>query len=204
MRVNNIFSVGVGIEPASEMLPLARKIFVDNSTKFLPATQNPGLLTTLSSYFKNASVNHTKNEDTDMLEQFILEQARKYIEFCGYKAKDYKYEITMWLNEMKSDAVHKLHHHYGYTVSGCFYVDLPKNSNIITFSHPHLNTNSFGQLAVNDYTPYCSSTWSFNPREGELYFWKSDLFHEVPAMVFDGVRRTIAFDICVTGATGKN
>jgi uncharacterized protein (TIGR02466 family) len=197
MRVHNIFSIGIGVESASEMLPTAKKLFVDNSDKFLPATNNPGLITTLGSYFKNATVNHTKNEDTDLLEKFILSQAQEYISFCGYKGNKYKYEIAMWLNEMKSGAVHNLHHHYGYTISGCYYVDLPKNSNIINFSHTSLNANSLGQAEINEYTPYSASSWTFNPREGDLYLWKSDLYHEVPGLTFDGVRRTIAFDVSI-------
>jgi hypothetical protein len=35
------------------------------------------------------------------------------------------------------------------------------------------------------------------PKEGEVFFWKSDLEHEVPPTDFKGVRRSIAFDIIV-------
>lgn len=199
MRVTNIFSIGVGIEQVPEMLPLARKIFAENKDNFKSAGHHPGLRTTLSNYFKNIEVFHTKNKDTDLLENFILLRAKEYIAFCGYKAEDYEYTITMWLNEMERNAVHKLHHHYGHNISGCYYIDLPNNSNTIMFSHTHLNSNSLGLVEVDEYTPFNSASWKFMPKEGELYLWKSDMYHEVPPLDFNGIRRTIAFDISVVG-----
>jgi hypothetical protein len=203
MRITNIFSVGIGIEQVPEMLPLARKIFTENKDIFKSAGYHTGLRTTLSSYFKDIEVCHTKNEDTELLERFILLQATNYIGFCGYKAKNYSYTITMWLNEMERNSVHKLHHHYGHNISGCYYVDLPKDSNTILFSHTHLNSNSLGLLEVNEYTPFNSASWKFAPKEGELYLWKSDMYHEVPQLDFNGVRRSIGFDVSVVDKVEK-
>jgi uncharacterized protein (TIGR02466 family) len=101
---------------------------------------------------------------------------------------------------MKSETEHPRHVHYGFQISGCFYVDVPKNSGGIMFSNPE-SLMPFGSSRVQTYTMFNSATWRMNPEEGDMYFWRSDLRHQVLSESFIGVRRSIAFDISVIDRT---
>jgi len=205
MEMFPIFAIGLGVENSPEGLPFARKMFEENKKLFNPVTNVPEHTTTLIGYKRKNSVAEHKNTlNLQNIKKLIHENALNFFVGCGYDITNYDLEIAnLWLNEMQqSDAENIRHIHYGHQISGCYYVDMPKNTGGIVFTNNDLNI-AFGSTNVATYTIFNSKTWQINPREGDMFFWKSDLPHQVSNGKYDGVRRTIAFDLNVIEKTFK-
>jgi uncharacterized protein (TIGR02466 family) len=200
MELHALFATGIGIANETNSLELAKKIFTDNKNIFTPSAVSENFNTTLVAYYvEKADTNKYLNEnDVDQLKQVIKYNAFKFLEISGYDVNKFDLKVAnFWLNEMQSESVSKHHIHYGSSLSGTYYVELPQNSEIILFRNPvELNTCT-GAPALNN-TPFNSWEFMLNPKEGDMVFWKSDLVHSVPAMKFDGIRKSIAFDIVIT------
>jgi uncharacterized protein (TIGR02466 family) len=198
VHLNPIFSLCVGVDDLSEHLASAREVFVENKKYFKPSVLDAGMRTTLENYVRPQTHYHKESAKLDVIKEAILSKAHDFISACGYNSDVYRCEFSnIWLNEMEKHSAHKPHYHYGANISGCFYVDIPDNTSKIVFSHNFLSLDTLNIFGVRDYLPVNSSNWSFMPKEGEVFFWKSDLEHEVPPTDFKGVRRSIAFDIIV-------
>jgi uncharacterized protein (TIGR02466 family) len=198
MDIFPIFAIGLGIQKAPEGLPFARKMFAENK-KMLKAVSNvPGHLTTLGGYKRNTTiVNHKDTTNLKNIKKLIYTHALNFFAGCGYDTTKYDLEVVnLWLNEMRNTCEHKAHSHYGYQISGCFYVDMPKNTGDILFTNNDKNV-AYGMIDSKTYTVYNSMTWRMTPEEGDMYFWRSDVLHQVLSSEFNGVRRSIAFDINV-------
>jgi uncharacterized protein (TIGR02466 family) len=195
MQLNPIFSISIGTDSLAEHLPIARELFADNKDNFKYITTGINTKTTLENYYVD-TVKHRKDKKFNIIQNDILIKAKEYASSLGYAADTLKFKIkNIWLNEMVTNSSHNLHYHYGSHISGCFYIDVPQNSGVIVFSHINLAVDTLECLGVKQYTPANSVTWRFEPKEGDIYFWKSTLQHEVPLLKFDGTRRCIAFDI---------
>ena len=186
------------MEKSSEGLVFARKLFTENKDILKAHPSEPNHLTTLFGYKKNTViVKHKETSNLKGFKELVYKNALNFFASCGYDTIENDIEVTnLWLNEMKPGGNHKRHLHYGYQISGCFYVDLPKNAGNIMFTN-HENNKPLGGTSVKEYTVYNSTTWRISPEEGDMYFWRSDLEHQVLDEKFDGVRRSIAFDISV-------
>jgi uncharacterized protein (TIGR02466 family) len=198
MQINPIFSCGVGSDKLLDLIPKAREIFIKNKENL--REEALGFRTSLGEYINiNPEVSQEDDENTISLKEAILPKAKDYIKSCGYNPEKYTYKINIWLNEQEKGYFQKLHCHYGANVSGCYYVDIPKNSGQIIFINNIFNVNPLGIFDIEEYTNLNSSSWTLNAEEGDIYFWRSDLYHEVPAQNFEGIRRSIAFDVIVDG-----
>ena len=102
--------------------------------------------------------------------------------------------VNLWINEMRSGSFMSKHSHYGHVISGCYYIDVPQNSGMLRFSNP-LAILPKQTVEHKELTMYNSSNINFNVQKGDMYLWESGLEHEVLATQFDGVRRSIAFDV---------
>lgn len=129
-------------------------------------------------------------------EETVLANTKEFLTTCGYSAEKHKFKINkIWMNEMTSGSHHDKHNHYGSVLSGCFYIDVPKDSDRIRFTTPLSKIKA--HIAVNNYTQYNSETWTLNPQPGSMLLWESYLFHEVPRTEFEGTRRSVAFDVVI-------
>jgi uncharacterized protein (TIGR02466 family) len=201
MNTFPIFAIGLGTEKVSEGLAPARKMFVENKKLLKSLPNNNGHATTLTGYNRNNFTEHKNTASLKTIKSLIYKHGLKFFEDCGYDSVKNDIEISnIWLNEMKSETDHPRHLHYGFQISGCFYVDVPKNSGGIMFSNPDFLT-PFGSSRSKTFTVFNSTTWLMNPEEGDMYFWRSDLRHQVLSESFIGVRRSIAFDISVIDRT---
>jgi uncharacterized protein (TIGR02466 family) len=199
MHLNPIFSVCVGVDDLSEHLASAREVFIENKKMFKPSVLDSGVRTTLEHYVYPQTHYHKESKKLDIVKEAILLKASDFVKTCGYKADAYQCVFSnIWLNEMEKHSSHKPHYHYGANISGCFYIDIPDNTSQIVFSHNYLAVDTLNIFGVDTYTPANASNWGFVPKEGEVFFWKSDVQHEVPPTDFEGVRRSIAFDIIVS------
>ena len=198
MQIHPIFSLTIGNASLEEHLPLARELFVENKDILKQSTSHQNMITTLGRYASD-DITHKKSEKLETLKKAILNKAIEYVGALGYKNNNRKFNISnIWFNEMRTDSNHKLHYHYGANLSGCFYVDMPENCGSITYSHSSLAVDPLGGLEIREYTVANSPNWNFSPKEGDVFFWKATLQHEVKSAKFDGVRRCIGFDVQIT------
>ena len=201
MDIFPISAIGLGVQKAPEGLPFARKMFIENEKMLKAVPNTPGHLTTLSGYKRNTTiVTHKDTTNFRNIKKLIYTHAFNFFAGCGYDTTKYDLEVVnLWLNEMrdiKNICEHDIHSHYGYQISGCFYVDMPKNTGGILFINNDINV-AYSAIDIKTYTIYNSRTWCINPEEGDMYFWRSDVAHQVLSSEFSGVRRSIAFDINV-------
>lgn len=198
MNTFPIFAIALGAEKVLEGLAPARKMFVENKKLLKSLPNKEGHATTLVGYNRNNFLARHKNTASlKAVKSLIYKHGLKFFEDCGYDTIKNDIEVSnIWLNEMKSATEHPRHLHYGFQISGCFYVDVPENSGGIMFSNPE-SLMPFGSSSVKTYTVFNSVTWRMNPEEGDMYFWRSDLRHQVLSESFIGIRRSIAFDISV-------
>lgn len=195
--IQPIFAIGIGITEGQDYLAYARKLFESYKDMFNPVEDSNGLETTLDDYVggdDNKTTLASEVKDTEF-GKFILDSVIDYLAQQGVDTDKHHYELqNVWLNEMKSGSSHRPHSHSGFDVSGCFYVDVPDQSNKIGFEG-FLSRFDKKVLPVKDYTFFNSDTWTLNMSEGQLGCWNSYLRHFVPEQTFDGIRRTIAFDV---------
>ena len=206
MRVFPIFSVGLGVANMSEHLPLARKIFAENRHTLVEGDR------TVTNFVKqNANKhvvkdNYTNPEDVDKLKLAIVRWGTEYLKKIGFHMDFYSYEVrNLWLNEYaRSDACQFVHNHYGYMISGTYYVDTPEGSAPVVFTNPMYQFNAaFPADEIREYDVFNSDFWKVVPIEGEVVFWNSNLLHEVPEGSNKDPRRSISFDITVDKYIGS-
>lgn len=197
MDLMPIFSVGVGKAQERALLQTARQLFKDNQEKIKPGEN--GLCTTLQNYNSLQDTATLNNQEAvQAIKEAIKKNARSFYAELGFDVALLSFEVVnLWLNEMRSGASHNVHQHYGFQVSGCFYVDVPQGSNLIKFYTP-LQRREHGSNPQKEYTQYSADFFGTNPEEGDMFFWESLLQHEVPALEFHGVRRSIAYDLKIS------
>lgn len=195
-----MFTVAVGHVDQTTMLPLARKIFADNQDTLV---DEDGFKTNFCAQNPHKSLINEKYKypkDVEKLKEVILAGAIEFLEQSGLYASEYKYEvINLWLNQMEGSGSQVRHTHYGYIVSGCFYVDIPENCNDIVFSNP--SRHIIPVISTKNFKPtiYSGVEYGISPEEGSMFFWYSTLDHAVPFKQYSGIRRCIPFDITVNG-----
>ena len=100
-----------------------------------------------------------------------------------------------WVNIMPRHVVHGLHLHPGSTVSGTYYVRMPRGAPGLKFEDPRLDR----YMAAPPRRASASldaRTWHTVPaRAGQVVMFESWLRHEVPANTVDAERVRISFKI---------
>ena len=109
---------------------------------------------------------------------------------------DYRMQLgNLWININNKSGFNRPHRHPESTVSGVYYVSVPKDSGNIVFNHPavvqsyHINSNTLKESnSIN------SSTWHITPEAGLLIMFPSWLEHYVEPSNSDEDRISIAFN----------
>jgi uncharacterized protein (TIGR02466 family) len=200
MEINPLFIVSIGKVSELGFLDLARKIFADNQNMLRAVPDNGDFNTSLDNYYskKSDACKYNNLDDVEQLKQSIKKNAFTYLETIGYNIDEFDLEISnLWLNEMKSDSVHRPHTHYGFNLSGTYYIDVPQDSGNILFADPVI-INTCGNTPVKEHNNFNARYCTIFPENGDMLFWKSNLEHSVPPAKFEGTRRSISFDILIT------
>jgi uncharacterized protein (TIGR02466 family) len=195
MNIQPIFSIGVLRIPQLDILDYAAKLY-DGRIK-MTESQEGKVLTSLVSYdMETKTIDSIKDiPEVIKLVQSIEQNTTIFLNQIGGNTDLYDIKVVnLWLNEMKAGSFMTKHCHYGHVVSGCYYIDVPENSGMLKFSNP-LAVLPKQTVEHRELTMYNSSNINFNVQKGDMYLWESGLEHEVPATQFDGVRRSIAFDV---------
>jgi len=130
------------------------------------------------------------------LANFIKDSVVDFLKQGGWNEKAYDIIIVnMWMNEMKTGANHPVHTHYGYSLSGTYYVELPEEQDMIMFHHHQQGESCPWIEEVTAWMPHNSMTWWLPVEAGSLVLFPSNIKHSVPSREFKGLRKSIAFDI---------
>jgi uncharacterized protein (TIGR02466 family) len=198
MQILPVFSMPVTKVEAPQFLGVCKPLFDGRIS--LNAVEE-GHNTSLTGYFDaNKPVDI---EGIEPFKKFLCEMAMEYIKTLGYKASIYEAKVAnIWLNEMVSGGVHKKHSHYGHHFSGCYYVELPKESAGIIF-HSFIDRFDKMDMEIEKFNSFNSTNWICPVNAGDLLMWESYIKHEVPKSEFEGKRRSIAFDILLSKVPQK-
>ena len=199
LMLNYLFPIAMFTDVNKEIVAAAQKIFEEcppNSIR--SAESSPGMKTTLQEGYSPMKTkvdwDPLHSEVSAPLINYIKESVNQFCQEADYA----KHEIiisNMWLNEMYKGSQHPAHTHYGYTLSGVFYVDVPDNSGKIMFHHPQDTTCTPFIRNVSKWALHNSLSWWVPVETGSIIIFPANLRHSVPALDFEGARRSIAFDI---------
>ena len=163
----------------------------DRAGRRWSARNYPGGFTSYGS----ASRLHRLSPTFAALERHIAPHVRAFARALELDLEGRPLSMTdCWANIMRRGAVHGLHLHPLSTISGTYYVQVPKGSSGLKFEDPRLERmmaapprRSAGRSA--------NRSWvEFAARNGELILFESWLRHEVPANTAAGERVSVSFN----------
>lgn len=197
MNIYTPFVVPIGVFDLSRFLPDIRLAFdaAKKTGDLTVGSKKAGFWTTLKTYQDDSKEDLKFLAEPSAFENALLDASVEFASAIGYSASKENLKVrNLWLNQMESGTEHGPHRHPAKQFSGCFYVDVPENSGDIMF---HSFRERFDYLPpdVQQYTVFNADTYSYAPKEGELFLWESWLKHSVPSANFVGVRRSMAIDI---------
>lgn len=214
MKVKELFPTLLGVDNnfklAEEMLPVAisylkyveEAMFKLSKLKIIPFTDLKtrwGYKTTYGTHGIDSIRKFQTLEQTQILTQYIIELCKEFMLKYGYNndACTRLYISDLFASEMTYREHHPVHTHPDSTISGVFYLQVPKGAPaiIIHDARPH-------HLFMHD--PNVSFGNKFNdqvvilhPKAGDILLWNSWLPHEVPYVrqPYEGSRITIVFNV---------
>ena len=98
---------------------------------------------------------------------------------------------NLWYNVNSLGSFNRPHHHPYSTVSGVYYISIPKNSGNIVFVNKSLDVY---YKQVKNYNEYNSSTWVMHPKENQCILFPSYLSHYVEPNLNKKERISISFN----------
>ena len=98
---------------------------------------------------------------------------------------------NLWYNVNSLGSFNRPHNHPYSTVSGVYYISIPKNSGNIVFVNEPLDVY---YEQVKNYNEYNSSTWVVNPKENQCVLFPSYLSHYVEPNLNKKERISISFN----------
>lgn len=199
--IKNLFALPVYTGRDDQFLPIAKQWF--NDPTLFPQRQSFPFIfdTTLRRYNPEKSVTSSdllSRQDSQELQNFIKKSVLEYLESSDY-ITDCNITIpNMWMNSMTSNAVHKIHKHYGYTFSGTYYVEVPAGSGLLCLINPIQDV--INQAILINKQPNQNNVFEFQipVEEGMIVLFPSYVKHHVPSLKFEGARKSIAFDITIS------
>ncbi|MEY4761302.1 MAG: hypothetical protein RLZZ200_1158 [Pseudomonadota bacterium] len=129
------------------------------------------------------------------LETLLNRHVRRYAEALEFDLTNRELAMTdCWVNIMPQHVTHSLHIHPLSTISGTYYVQVPRGSPGLKFEDPRLDRFMAAPPRKADCTPE-SRTWVMMPAAaGDLLLFESWLRHEVIANPVDRERISISFN----------
>lgn len=139
----------------------------------------------------NPYVHH--QEELTPLYMFVHDCAMNYLDRMGCDPFGLEIYITKsWVN-LQSGEGNNVHHHEDSHLSFVYYLNIPKDTQHIVFYNDQqwfpykgfVNAHKSGQ----GWNAYNSGTWSFAPKEGELFVFPSKMRHGVESI--SGINRPV-------------
>lgn len=112
--------------------------------------------------------------------------------------------LHMWVNRYTETHQHNSHNHKGSMLSGTFYVKTGQPCAPIIFESPMEGQNFLFQAQDQNYdqgqhglhgVPALTHEYHFRPKDGDIAFWPSYVYHHVPRTVGQEERISISFNL---------
>ncbi|HEY1632557.1 MAG TPA: TIGR02466 family protein [Rhizomicrobium sp.] len=101
---------------------------------------------------------------------------------------------SLWINVMDKGGVHTAHIHPHSTISGAYYVALPKGASAIRFEDPRLAMMMAAPPKRAKASRANQTFVTVAPKPGTLLLWESFLRHDVPQNPARGTRISVSFN----------
>lgn len=135
------------------------------------------------------------NLEIGKLVDMIIENLKLVHTEFGLK-DEYKMQLgNLWININNKSSFNRPHVHPDSTVSGVYYVSVPKDSGNIVFNHPAVaQSYHINESTLKNTNSINASTWHLTPEAGLLILFPSWLTHYVEPSNSDDDRISIAFN----------
>jgi uncharacterized protein (TIGR02466 family) len=174
------------------------RLFTENELNFVnchssKTTENNGNLISINKYI----LNEIEMQD---LKAICLEYLKYYLKEI-YKAKeDIEIYITQsWINYSKKNEWHHKHNHQNSFLSGVLYINTNETDQIKFYNGKYngieIEPKFFDQIN--------SKSWWIPVKNGDLLIFPSSLEHEVPKVLGDKQRISVAFNSFIKGNLGS-
>ena len=124
----------------------------------------------------------------------LVDEIVEFIKHLNLNVKDV-FIPQLWTNVNRKNDYNVIHQHGQYTLSGTYYVKVPKDSGRLVFRDPR--PGAIGNKFMIDRFDK-GEFFTIKPLEGTLIIWPSYLDHFVEPSNSDEERISISFDIVVT------
>jgi uncharacterized protein (TIGR02466 family) len=192
--IENWFQTPIILVDASDLLPLARKVF---STTDFKAFTNDLYPNGFSTYYCDSNEHFYSHEEVQPIIQTIIDTSSLFGEQQGVSRDTHRSCVkSIWMSRMNKGASHSRHVHGDAHLCGTLYVDAPENAASIRFHSPVSTVIKFCPMPVSaDGNPYTSLYVDHSPSPGKLVLWPGWLEHEVLLNEVEGNRDSISFNI---------
>jgi len=177
----------------SELLPIA----IDYLSRYgSPYLGQAGYIST----YGNQSAAEEQHNDLRLINfnKFLKQTALKYFSDHMVDASHWKFTPYYLWNKITKTGAHPTHSHPGSILSGCFYLQIPKQASPIIFNDPRSYQHHVQYPTVFGDTSQkykLLPEYVLNPTEGMILMWPSWLQHEVPNSVIESERIVVAFNL---------
>lgn len=107
--------------------------------------------------------------------------------------------ISSWITKVGQGDIGHSHNHGNSFYSGVFYIDVNDNTGKITFIN--VNKSTF-ELKPSEYNNLNSVKWSIQPKNNQIIFFPSEVYHQVEENKSNIIRYSLAFNIMPVGKIG--
>lgn len=157
--------------------------------------------------FRSANNNSEISLNLNILKSNKLKFLKKEIMSCfndfvndTLSFKNNKFKITnSWITKVGQNNLGHSHNHGNSFYSGVFYVDVSNETGKITFIN--VNKSAF-ELKPNEYNNLNSPKWSIQPKNNQVIFFPSEVYHQVEENKSNTIRYSLAFNIMPIGKIG--
>lgn len=129
------------------------------------------------------------------LKQWIDREVKKYAEALEMDLGSGCLEMSaLWINMMDQGCQHSFHLHPLSSISGTFYLQVPKNSGALKFEDPRLPAFMASPPRKRGASLPNQHFFAIDPVPGELVLFESWLKHEVTASQARSIRMSVSFN----------
>ena len=107
---------------------------------------------------------------------------------------------TSWATVTKQNESGQFHNHTNCILSGVVYIKTEKNCGNLVFQD--FNTRSI-EPEVTEWNVYNCKKWSYEPNEGDIIIFPSEVNHMIETNNSDSLRHSVAFNAMPTGFIGS-
>lgn len=154
-----------------------------------------------------------KDPQFECLFSFLKKNLIEYIIKLGFNEDLFSFHvIKSWYVVITEDNGMQFHTHSGSDFSFCYYIDVPENSGKINFLNQNTSNKNYifsglfdynpeepNKTFIKDFTnPHIFHSYPFEPSDGKLLIFPSELAHSVDSCEPGVVRHSISGDIKLT------